>query len=340
MKRILATWVLVLSLLLSGCTDVPPPSSDDPIFLEFEAQTWQITCSGGKNSLDARTAEYFSQLVYRETNGAVTVTVHPGNTLTEGDASAGLQNVLDGGAGISLYSSLLWSQKDPRFTVLTLPFLFSSETEAAAALDGDGGDALAKLLKTYGQHCIGIGSGGFRCPTNSIRPIASPADMQDLRIRVDDLPVLREAYGLWGAQCVRMDWPLVYTALRTGTHDGQEMPFEVADASSVQDVQTHVTDWTGLYSGLFFCMNRELYDSLSPTLREIVDECGKKTVEYQRRLMDENARAVLSRWRKAKVTVTVLTPEAAAEFRSAAQPLYNDFSKNISADLLSAFVKP
>ena len=302
MKRILPALILMLSLFLTGCSGLDPVSSDDPIFLEFEAQTWRLTCAGGKNAVDTQAAEYFAQLVYRETNGAVKVEVSYGSSLTDEDG-------LDTEADLTLFSSLLWSRLDPRFTVLTLPFLFSSEAEAAAALDGDGGAALADVLAEYGQQCLGIGSGGFRCPTNSIRPIASPADLKGLRLRVEDHPILQDVYSLWGADCVSLNWPLVYTALRTGTHDGQEMPLEDAHRSSIQEVQSHVTDWTGLYSGLSLCMDGELYASLSPTLQEIVDTCGEKTITRQRHLLAEATQTVLSQWRKAKVTVTTLTPD-------------------------------
>ena len=37
------------------------------------------------------------------------------------------------------------------------------------------------------------------------------------------------------------------------------------------------------------------------------------------------------------VTVTELTPEAAAAFRSAAQPCYDRFAREVSADLAAAF---
>ena len=304
MKRLLLASILILSLFLTGCSGMPPAASDDPIFLEFESQTWQLTCAGGKMPQIPR----------------------PPNIS---------HSTLDDEADISIFSSLLWSQLDPRFSVLTLPFLFSSEADAAAALDGEGGSALAEVLAEYGQHCLGIGSGGFRCPTNSVRPIASPADLRDLRIRVDDYPILQDVYSLWGANCISLTWPLVYTALRTD--DGQEMPLEDAHRSSIQEVQSHVTDWSGLYSGLVFCMDAELYDSLSPSLREIVDDCGEKAITRQRHLLAESTQSVLSQWRKAKVTVTSLTPEAAAEFRAAAQPCYDNFAENVSSELLSVF---
>ena len=185
--------------------------------------------------------------------------------------------------------------------------------------------------------CLGIGSGGFRSLTNNSRPITAPADLAGLRLRVEDIDLLREAYTLWGAECVTADWPMVYTALRTGTYDGQEMPPETAVTSSIQDVQTHATRWSALYSGMFLCMDSELYGSLSPSLQEIVTRCGEKTEAYQRQLMAESTDAVFNRWRKAGVTVTDLTPEAAAAFRAAAQPCYDRFAREVSADLAAAF---
>lgn len=324
MKRIFLT-ALLLAVFLTGCSGLSgTPADDDPILLEFEAQTWQLTYAGGKNSIDAKTAEYFAQLIYRETNGAVSV-------------EYGTDDELADGIDLSMYSSLCWTNRDARFGVLTLPFLFSSEAAAAAALDGAGGDALAEILLEHGQVCLGIGSGGFRCLTNNIRPIAAPADLAGLQIRVEDVAILRDAYALWGADCVSADWPLVYTALRTGTYDGQEMPPEAADASSIQNVQAYATRWTGLYSGQFLCMDRTLYESLSPSLQEIVDLCGEKTEAYQRQLVAENTTSVLNRWSRADVTVTDLTAEAAIAFRAAAQPCYDRFLQEVSAELPALF---
>ena len=60
MKRILAVCLMMIPLLLVGCADLEEVTSDDPIFLEFQSQTWTLTCAGGKNSIDAQAAEYFA----------------------------------------------------------------------------------------------------------------------------------------------------------------------------------------------------------------------------------------------------------------------------------------
>ena len=182
-----------------------------------------------------------------------------------------------------------------------------------------------------------MGEEGFRCPTNSLHVVTSPADLRGLKIRVADSPLVEEAYRLWGADCLTADWPMVFTALRTGTYDGQEEPLLTADAAAVQEVQKYLTRWTGIYSCFYFCMDQSLYDTLSPALREIADRCGREAMAEQRQLHRQRETEVLGDWSRARVLVTELTAEAAAEFRALAQPCYDRFAEEVSAELLGLF---
>ena len=68
---------------------------------------------------------------------------------------------------ISMHSNLIYSAFDPRFNVVSLPYLFSSVEDADQALDGAAGDKLKDILSDYGLHCMGIAENGFRQLTNS-----------------------------------------------------------------------------------------------------------------------------------------------------------------------------
>jgi len=336
MKKALSL-VLALTLgLLSGCGTEAEPAVSAPV-IEFEAQTWTVSFSGTKDSVEGQAAQYFADAVYGATNGAVTVELHPEDGLTDGDAGAGLRAVADGGASVGLYSSLVCEKLDPRLGVVSLPFLFSSAEDAAAKLDGDAGDALEEILKEYGLQSLGIGEAGFRFPTNSLHPIMAPIDLTGLKLRVTDSELIREAYQIWGADCAAADWPMVFTALRTGTYKGQEAFLSVADAASIQSVQSYLTRWTGIYCCLYFCMNRALYDGLSPELREVADRCGREAVVRQRELARQEEAEILRRWAKAKVAIRELTAEEAMAFRQAAQPCYDGFAEAYP-DLSSFFL--
>ena len=86
-------------------------------------------------------------------------------------------------------------------------------------------------------------------------------------------------------------------------------PLPTADAASIQEVQSYLTYWTGAYDCLFFCMNAELYNSLSPELQAIVDEAGQAACEYERELNRSQDQEIMDKWAEAGVEITELTPE-------------------------------
>jgi len=335
-KKALSLLLGLTLLPLSGCGMEADPAASTPV-IEFEAQTWTVSFSGTKDSVEGQAAQYFADAVYGATNGAVTVELYPKDSLTDGGAGAGLQAVADGGASIGLYDSLVCEKLDPRLGVVSLPFLFSSAEDAAAKLDGSAGAALGEILQEYGLQSLGIGEAGFRFPTNSLHPITAPIDLIGLKLRVVDSDLIQEAYQVWGADCAAADWPMVFTALCTGTYKGQEAFLSAADAASIQSVQSYLTKWTGIYCCLYFCMNQALYDGLSPELREVADRCGREAVAYQRELARQEEAELLRRWAKAKVAIRELTAEEATAFRQAAQPCYDTFTAAYP-DLCSFFL--
>ena len=40
--------------------------------------------------------------------------------------------------------------------------------------------------------------------------------------------------------------------------------------------------WDAIFFFLFFCINEDIYNSLTPEQQAVVDEAGQKAVEYER----------------------------------------------------------
>ena len=70
---------------------------------------------------------------------------------------------------ISMHSNLIYSAFDPRFNVVSLPFIYDSVEDADAKFDGEAGEKMKEILSEYGLHCMGIAENGFRELTNSVR---------------------------------------------------------------------------------------------------------------------------------------------------------------------------
>lgn len=347
MKKFLAL-AMALSMtatLLAGCgggnsaASTPAASSGSSSSAAasgttFEKQTWKFACSATENTCWADMGRDFGQMVSDATGGAVTVEVYAADQLTAGNQSEGIQAAIDGTTELSAHSNLIYSAFDQRLNVVSLPFLFDSFEDVDAKLDGAGGQALGEVVESMGLHLLGVGENGFRHPTNSVRPIDSLAAMKGLKLRVAGSELLNAEYTKWGA-----NWSEVYTGLQTGTYDGQENPLPTADGASISEVQKYVTYWTGVYDCIFFTMNGDLYNSLSPELQAIVDECGQKAAQNQRQLEREQDQVVLQKWTDAGVTVTELTPEAIQEFKDASASCYDDFSAKLTPELIAAFTE-
>ena len=197
---------------------------------------------------------------------------------------------------ISMHSNLIYSAFDPRFNVVSLPFIYDSYEEADNKFDGEAGEMMKEILGEYGLHCMGIAENGFRELTNSVREVKSVEDMKNLKIRVAGSNLLMECYKRWGADATNMNWSETYTALQQNTVEGQENPLPAIDAASVQEVQPYCSMWDAVYDCLFFCINQELYDSLTPEQQAVVDEAGQKAVEYERYINRAGDEEIISRW--------------------------------------------
>ena len=274
--------------------------------LDWPEMTWNFACSTTETSTWADGGRKFGELMEKATGGKVKVNIYAADQLTNGNQSEGIQALMNGDpVQISMHSNLIYSAFDPRFNVVSLPFLFDSVEDADAKLDGEAGEKLKAILNEYNLHCMGIAENGFRQLTNSRQEVRSVEDMKNLKIRVAGSNLLMECYKRWGADATNMNWSETYTALQQKTVEGQENPLPAIDAASVQEVQPYCSLWNANYDCLFFCINGDIYNSLTPEQQEVIDECGKLATDYEREINRAGDDEIMSRWQNENgVTIT------------------------------------
>ena len=273
---------------------------------EWPEATWNFACSTTETSTWADGGRKFGELMEKATGGKIKVNIYAADQLTNGNQSEGIQALMNGDpVQISMHSNLIYSAFDPRFNVVSLPFIYDSYDDADAKFDGEAGEKLKEILSSYGLHCMGIAENGFRELTNSKHEVKTLDDMKNLKIRVAGSNLLMECYKRWGADATNMNWSETYTALQQNTVEGQENPLPAIDAASVQEVQPYCSMWDAIYDCLFFCINQDLYDTLTPEQQAVVDECGQKAVEYERYINRSGDEEIMNRWQsKNGVTIT------------------------------------
>ena len=319
---------------------------DDYSDLGWEEQTWNFACSTTETSTWAEAGRKFGELMEKATGGKIQVNVYAADQLTNGNQSEGIQALMNGDpVQVSLHSNLIYSAFDPRFNVVSLPYLFDSVEDADARLDGEAGEMLKDILGEYGLHCMGIAENGFRQLTNNVREIKSVEDMKNLKIRVAGSNLLMECYKMWGADATNMNWSETYTALQQKTVEGQENPLPAIDAASVQEVQPYCSLWGANYDCLFFCINQEIYDSLTPEQQAVVDEAGQKATQYERDINRAGDDEIMSRWQeKNGVTITSYEDMDIDSFRNAVDGIEEWYQNELesqgyddAAELIKAF---
>ena len=357
MKKFLALLLaLTMALALVACgggddaaSDTTADSGDDAAAStgEFEEMTWKFACSATETSPWVDGAKEFARIVGEKTGGAITVQYYPADQLTAGNQTDGIQALMDGTTELSMHSNLIYSAFDPRFNVVSLPFVYDSYDDADAKFDGEAGAKLKEILSEYGLHCMGIAENGFREITNSKHEIKSVDDMKNLKVRVAGSNLLMECYKRWGADATNMNWSETYTALQQNTVEGQENPLPAIDAASVQEVQPYCSMWDAIYDCLFFCINENIYNSLTPQQQEVVDEAGQKAVEYERYINRSGDDEIKERWASQNgVTITEKEDMDIDSFKEAVDGIDDWFVNELKSqgyddakDLIEAFTK-
>ena len=299
--------------------------------LGWEETTWNFACSTTETSTWADGGRKFGELMEKATGGKVKVNVYAADQLTNGNQSEGIQALMNGDpVQISMHSNLIYSAFDPRFNVVSLPFIYDSVEDADAKFDGEAGEKLKEILGEYGLHCMGIAENGFRELTNSVREVKTVDDMKNLKIRVAGSNLLMECYKRWGADATNMNWSETYTALQQNTVEGEENPLPAIDAASVQEVQPYCSLWDAIYDCLFFCINQDIYDGLTPEQQAVVDKAGRMAVEYERYINRSGSNEIMNRWEeKNGVTFTAKEDMDIDSFKEAVDGVDEWFVKEL-----------
>lgn len=159
------------------------------------------------------------------------------------------------------------------------------------------------------------------------QPVQSPADLDDVKVRVMTNPLLVESYRAFGATPTPLAWGEVYGGLQTGIIDGQENPAFFIESTRMYEVTDHITRLGHNNFTTALMANQEFFDGLSDADKQVVRDAAQAAfdhiVEYQDGLTEE----ALEKIREAKpsITITELTEEQRAPFRDTASTVEATF---------------
>lgn len=274
----------------------------------------------------------FADLVSEKSGGRIKIKAYPAAQLgSESQMISATQGGVQEMIGMSS-APLVGIVKD--FSLFDLPFMFSSEKEVDAVVDGPVGTKLFDKLAKKGVVGLCYWENGFRHVTNSKRPITRIEDFKGLKIRTMQNPVFVDMFNTLGANSVPMAWPEVYSALETKAIDAQENPALIVSTFKIDEVQKYLSITKHAYSPYTLMVSSKFWDKLNPTERGILKDACVEARDYQRKLSREEDKKTLAELKSHGMLINELSPDAVAQIKRQLQPVTEKHAKEIDADLM------
>jgi len=155
--------------------------------------------------------------------------------------------------------------------ITNVGFAFADYDQAWKAVDGPVGEYVRAQIEKAGLQIVAKASdNSFRQITSASKPIKTPADLKDYRIRVPVSPIFTSLFTSLGANPTSINFNELYTALQTRLVDGQENGLVAIDAGKLYEVQKYVSETNHIWDPFWLLGNRRAMSRLPADLQEIV----------------------------------------------------------------------
>ena len=267
-------------------------------------------------------AEKFRDLVAERTNGEYAIEIYPNGTL--GGEAEMLDDMSMGLLDMGIITSGPFVNFSEMMGVLDMPFLFASNEEAYTILDGEIGRELLDTLENANLKGLAYAERGFRNISNATKPVASAADVVDLKLRVMENEVYTKTFNALNVNTVPMAWADALTALQQGTIEGQENPINVFFSYGLWDYnQKFLTLDRHSYSTAIITMSIDAWNALDEATQEIFLAAAQEAAEYERQWVADQEADQLQAIKDHGITVEE-NPDVDS-FREAVQVVYEAY---------------
>jgi TRAP-type transport system periplasmic protein len=263
--------------------------------------------------------------IAQESNGRLAFKLFPNNQLG-GDTDM-LSQLRSGALECFNLSGLILATMIPVASIYGVAFAFKSYNSAFEAVDGELGKHLRGAIEKAGLDCLPrLWNNGYRQIMTGEKPINSPQDLRNMKIRVPVSPLWISFFKAVGAAPAGINWNETYSALQTKTVDGLDTSLLNADISKMYEVQKYCAMTNHMWDGYFFLANRRAWSALPNDLREIAERNFDAACLVQRRDYQKLDADLRPQMEARSITFTDPSPD---EFRAALKQagFYADWHK-------------
>ena len=296
------------------------------IFITSASQALELKFGhvGKPGSLFAESVENFAKIANAKLGSKAKVTVFGSSQL--GDDKAGMQKLKLGTVDMWLPSSVMASIHD-EFGVFDMPFIIKDRNHMMEVEK----NVLPKMAKNLeaktGYQFIGVWENGFRHITNNVRPINLPDDLKGIKLRTPKSKWRLKMFQSYGANPTPMAFSEVFTALKTGTMDGQENPYAQIASAKFQEVQKYLSITSHVYTPAYVAVHKDHYSKIPADVRKILEAAAKENQKFVYKRAAELEESLLDVIKKAGVKVNTANNAA---FVKASKGVYDQFASEVA----------
>jgi len=231
-------------------------------------------------------------------------------------------------------SSSYLTDRVPELSFVDLPFLFDSTEKARGAMDGALGRRLVQAIESKANfRILGWYENGFRQISNRVHTIRTPADLNNIRIRVLPSKIQAQTFELMGAVPLIMDLTDAIRMIKNGEIDAQENPLTNTVTYNVHKFHRFHTISNHFYISRPIFLHRPTFDGWPDDLKSAMQQAAQESVAFQRNLHvkeEENSQHAIE---AEGCEIVTLDSDQHNAFAAAVKPIRREAQKLYGDDL-------
>lgn len=244
---------------------------------------------------------HLAERMAEKSSGNLIIEVFPNQQL--GTERQCLELLQIGSVGMAKVSAAVLENFAPNMKVLSLPYIFRSKEHAHKVFDGPVGQDLLTQSEKFLLRGVCFYDAGARSFYTKDRPVHQPADLEGLKIRVQESITAMELVRTLGGSPTPISWGELYTALQQGIVDGAENNPPSFHTSGHYEVCKYYSINEHSFVPDILIISTAVWNSLSAEEQGWLQEAARESVAYQRKIWEEAEALAISEVKKAGVEV-------------------------------------
>ncbi len=318
MKKFIFSITLSCLFALTSCQ-----YSENKEVSEPEQIVLRLANNHSENSPCSKSCRYFAEKVFEKSQGQIKILCY--NDSNFGDNSSVLQQVQLGGIDFAEISCTTISEIDEEFNALALPYIYDDNEHMKSILEGDAGEYLLNHEQLEENNLCGLCWYASE-PRNFYSPKNFENGIENLKIGIENFPVLEKTISLMGAVPVTMNHEQIFPSLFNNNTDIAEGTLNAYIESGYCETSPYVFLDEHCIIPEMLIISKSTLSNLNLEHRDIIKECAEESAKQQYLFLEEAKKNAFEEMENKNCTIIEPSDEQKEQFKEAVMPLKDEYS--------------